>query len=260
MELLTVDKTICKKDRMCIDACPLGCIEADAEGFPVESAGGGCIECGHCVAICPHGAISNARLPMEAFTQVPEAVADPEAVEALMKTRRSVRMFKDRPVPREKMAKLLDIARFAPTASNSQQLQWVVIMDPARTRVVAEMSAEWFRAANLRPRLVELWDQGRDVYLRGAPHLVLACAPSDYRWGAVDCSIALTYMELAAASMGLGVYWGGLPTVAIASHPPLAQALPLPQGHTVHGALMVGVPKYRYRSVPPRKEVRAVWL
>lgn len=260
MDLLTVDKTLCKKDGICIDACPLGCIEADAGGYPAPAAGAVCIECGHCVAVCPHGAISNARLPDEAFTGIPEAVADPEAVEALMKARRSVRMFKSRPVASDSMAKLLDIARYAPTASNSQQLSWVVIMDTARTRAIAEMCAEWFRQSNLRPKLVELWDQGRDVYLRGAPHLVLACAPADYRWGAVDCSIALTYMELAAASMGLGVCWGGLPTVAIAAHEPLARSLPLPDGHTVHGALMVGIPKYRYTRIPPRKAVRAVWV
>ncbi len=260
MDLLSIDKTLCKKDGMCIDACPVGCIEADAEGYPVEAAGAACIECGHCVAICPHGAISNGRLPDEAFMAIPEATVDAEAVEALMKTRRSVRMFKDRPVPVEQLAKLLDIARYAPTASNSQQLSWVVLQDPAKTRAFAEMTAEWFRHSNIRPRLVEMWDQGREVFLRGAPHLLLACAPKDYRWGAVDCSIALTYMELAAASMGLGVCWGGLPTAAISASEPLARSLPLPEGQTVHGALMVGIPKYRYRRIPPRKAVQAVWV
>ena len=41
---------------------------------------------------------------------------------------------------------------------------------------------------------------------------------------------------------------------------PMARSLPLPEGQTVHGALMVGIPKYRYRRIPPRKAVRAVWV
>ena len=66
MELFNVDKEMCRKDGICIAACPIGCLTADAEGFPVETANNGCIKCGQCVAICPHGALTHNSLPMAA--------------------------------------------------------------------------------------------------------------------------------------------------------------------------------------------------
>ncbi len=264
MELITVDKEMCKRDGICMAACPTGCIEADAEGYPVPASGAHCLGCGHCVAICPFGALDNARTPMRDCLPAPRERAALPALAGLMQFRRSVREYKDQAVPRETLEGLLDIARFAPTAVNTQQVSYIVSLDPDKTRGLVGGVAEWMRAnISERPyfaRFVEEWDRGQDRILRGAPHVVVALADAQNDWGDVDCSIALTYLELAAAAAGLGVCWAGLLHRALLASPELAAAIGVPSGKKVCGALMLGVPKYKYTLVPPRNPAPVSWL
>lgn len=263
MSLLSVDKDLCKCDGVCAEVCPYGLITVDADGLPVETpeARELCLRCGHCVAVCPSGALSHSELPAETFQPALRRGEIPtEAVVRLLKSRRSVRLYKDKAVPREALARLLDVARFAPTAVNTQQVRWIVSADPKQTRGLAALAAEWLRASGSRPRLVAQWDRGRDVILRGAPHVAVACAPADSAWAATDCAIAVTFLDLAAYAFGLGGCWAGLFVRAIGSHPPLARALGLPEGCKAFGALMLGQPRIRHFLVPPRKAAMVSWI
>ena len=71
--------------------------------------------------------------------------------------------------------------------------------------------------------------------------------------------IALTYLELAATSMGLGCCWAGYFNAAAASFPPLIEALALPEGHQSYGAMMIGFPQYQYQRLPARNEPAITW-
>mgnify|MGYP000992917097 FL=1 len=79
-------------------------------------------------------------------------------------------------------------------------------------------------------------------------------------YGAADCGIALTFMELAAVARGLGTCWAGLLVRAARNDAALAKALGIPQGCVIEGGLMLGYPALRYAAVPPRNAVRARWL
>jgi nitroreductase/NAD-dependent dihydropyrimidine dehydrogenase PreA subunit len=263
MSLICVDKENCRRDGLCIEACPPRILKAGEDGYPVveEGAEAACVECGHCVAVCSSGAMSHERLPMEEF--LPAQQVKPETageLEALMRSRRSVREYKDKPVDRAILAGLMDTVHYAPTAVNSRKVGWIVVEDRSLTRRLAELGAEWMASTSLLARYSTLWDQGSDTVLRGAPHVVLAHTPADYAWGETDSVIALSYLELAAAARGLGTCWAGLLTRAVGGHPALAKAIGLPEGQKVHGALMLGWPKYRYRLVPPRKSAGVTWL
>lgn len=263
MSLIRVNAQTCRRDGICLEVCPCGVISTDAEGYPVttEASEQSCIDCGHCAAVCATGALTHGRLPAEAFLPNPQPRPETAGeVESLLRGRRSVREFKDKPVDHELLARLLDVARRAPTAINSQKIGWIMVEDPAKTRRLAELGMEWLRGAGVFPRYAELWDAGREVVLRGAPHVAVAYAPADYPWGLVDGSIALTYLELAAAAHGLGACWAGLLTRAASAHPPVAEALGLSDERKICGALMLGWPKHRYRLVPPRQPARVEWL
>ena len=59
MELFQIDIEKCDKDGICAIECPAHIIEMTEQGpAPVEEAEAFCINCGHCVAICPKGAFS----------------------------------------------------------------------------------------------------------------------------------------------------------------------------------------------------------
>jgi nitroreductase len=209
--------------------------------------------------VCPTGAFHHAGLPREPFLPAAKRLPSPSLIDGFLRGRRSVREFKKEPLARATLEALLDIARRAPTASNSQKLHWIVVNDAAKVRALSEETVNWLQASNLPAARREQWESGYDFVLRGAPAVIMACAPADYDWGKQDCSIALTFLELAAEARGLGVCWAGFLTRVAAVHAPLRQTLSVPDGYAVHGGVMLGKGTYSYRLVPPRKPLSVQW-
>jgi nitroreductase/Pyruvate/2-oxoacid:ferredoxin oxidoreductase delta subunit len=274
MSLFTVDKDRCNFCGMCVDECSPRIIAQDGPDslpYMLEVGEEACLRCGHCVAVCPTGAVSIEGITPEQCAALDrKLLPTAEQVELLLKSRRSIRSYKDKPVPRDKLEKLIDIARYAPSGHNSQPVQWLVVEDESETRRLGGMVVEWMRAiveskpemaASLRfDRIVELCDGGDDIILRGAPHVVVAHADKLQAAMAPTASvIALTYLELAAYASGLGACWAGYFHFACGSYKPLQEALNLPEGHQVHGAMMVGYPRHRFSRIPLRNAPTIAW-
>ncbi len=260
MSQIAVDTDLCKKDGICVEVCPYGSLTLNNDGFPEEIAGSGCIFCGHCVTACTCGALMHAGLPQEALLPALKELPDPAVIDGFLMSRRSVREFKKRPIARATLEALLDVARRAPTASNSQKLHWIVVDSAAKVHALSAETMNWLRASGTAPAMLEKWEKGYDGVLRGAPSIVVACAPADYEWGRQDCAIALTFLELAAEARKLGVCWAGILTRIAGVHAPLRLALSVPEGYVIHGGLMLGERKYSYRLIPPRKPLSAQWV
>ena len=273
MTHITVDQEKCKFDGICSAVCPMGIIELK-DGSTVPKLAPGleelCITCGHCVAICPHGALSLDGMKAEDCPPVRADLAlGSEQAEHFFRSRRSIRTYQDKMVEREKLARLIDMAHYAPTATNSQQLQWLVVTSREQLHDLAGMIIDMLRylikeehplaKAYRLDRSVEAWEAGIDTVLRGAPALVVAHAPKGYALAQVDSSIALTFLDLAAPTSGLGACWAGFFMMAAAQWPPLQQALALPDGNACFGAMMIGYPKYDYHRLPLRKEAVVSW-
>jgi nitroreductase/NAD-dependent dihydropyrimidine dehydrogenase PreA subunit len=259
MSQIAIDQDLCKKDGVCVDVCPARFLTRDGNGFPAEVPEGHCIECGHCAAVCPSGAFTHSGLPGEPFLPASKTLPDAELIDDFLMSRRSIREFKPRPVAKDVIEKLLDVARRAPTASNSQNLHWIVVEGEEKLHAIAQATIDGMRSKGVNPLLLQQWENGYDFVLRGAPTLVVACAPEDYAWRKEDCAIALTFLEIAAEARGIGVCWGGYVTRCAGIHEPLRQLLAVPEGFAVSGALMLGQGKYRYKKVPPRKPLSVQW-
>jgi len=106
---------------------------------------------------------------------------------------------------------------------------------------------------------VASWDEGYDRICRGAPHIILAHADRNWGFGAEDCSLAFSLLDLYATSIGLGTCWAGYFYNAVNACKPLSEALELPTGHRAFGAMMVGYPKFTYRRIPLRNRSRVTW-
>jgi nitroreductase/NAD-dependent dihydropyrimidine dehydrogenase PreA subunit len=264
MPFVTIDAQKCKRDGLCVSDCPSSLfVQPTKDSVPqtIPNAEKMCIDCGHCVAICPHDALTLRDTKPEDLPLVDKKeTVNTKSLQHLVRARRSIRQFKDKPVPHETIAELLDIVRWAPSAINLQPVHWLVIETPAETRKMVGMIAEAFIINKMMPdAFVETWKSGKDVFLRGAPHLLIAHAKSDAIGPAVDSSIALSYFEVIAAAYGIGTCWAGVMVIAAGKHAPLLKALNLPEGHQVYGAMMFGYPKYRYRRIPQRKAARISW-
>jgi nitroreductase len=155
------------------------------------------------------------------------------------------------------------VARYAPSGRNSQCAEWLVLDKRDELRKLAGIVADWMRwMIHSRPELalpwhldktLHRWDEGHDIILRDAPVLIIAHAKEENRLALSTCTIALTYLELAATSMGLGCCWAGYFNAAATTFPPMKEALSLSPGHQSFGGMMVGYPKFSYHRLPLRK-------
>lgn len=273
MGLLTIDASKCKKDGICAGECPTAIIKLkDKDSLPEMVPGGKafCLVCGHCVAVCPHGALNHSQVNLEDCAPIDKGlgITEGQAVQFL-RSRRSIRFFKDKPVEKDKIQRLIEIGRYAPTASNSQLVEWMVFTDPAKIKEMAQLTVDWMRSvikdnpqspqASYLPMIIAAWDFGYDAVLRGAPALVIASAPKEATNGMVDLTLALSYFELAAPTLGVGTCWAGLLQGALLSHPPIKEAVGLPEGYPHHYPMMVGYPKAKYHRLPERKAPKITW-
>ena len=273
MGFLRIDESKCKKDGICVSECPTAIIRLEDENSVPAIIPGreeACLICGHCVAVCPHGALSHTRVPLEACPSVEKDLVlnETQAVQFL-RSRRSIRVYKDKAVAREKIQKLIEIARYAPTGSNSQLVEWRVITDKDKMHTLSGMAVERLRdvVAGKTQRvplpymsvLIAAWDAGYDAILRNAPALVVACSPKEASNGMVDLTLALSYLDLVAPTMGLGTCWAGLLQGALLSSPDLKQELRLPAEYPYHYPMMLGYPRYKYHRLPERKPPKISW-
>ena len=272
MRHINVDQEKCRHDGICTAICPMSIIEMKDGLVPQLVAGVEdlCISCGHCVAVCPHGALSLDEMGLAACPPVrTELALGSDQAEHFLRSRRSIRTYSPEAVEREKLARLIDLAHYAPTGTNSQQVQWLVINSREQLHAIGALIIDMLRnlikaghpmaKAYRLERSVTAWEAGKDPVLRGAPALVIAHAPKSYPLAQVDSTIALTFLDLAAPTVGLGACWAGFFMMAAAQNPQLQELLALPEGHACCGALMIGYPKYAYHRLPTRKEAAISW-
>jgi len=273
MALFTIDPDKCKGDGICAAECPLRIITIDGEGvYPTLAEGSGslCNNCGHCVAVCPQGALSlNSMKPEECKPVERDLFPGFNQLKELICSRRSIRTYADKAVDRETLSCLIDVARYAPTARNQQLVNWTVIEGKAGVKHLAGLVLEWMRLkveeepakdTYLRyQKIIASWEKGDDRILRGAPHIVVAHALKTATLTMTDCIIALTCFDLAAFSKGLGTCWAGYLMEAANTYPPVFDALALPGDHQCYGAIMIGYPKYHYNRIPLRNSPAVFW-
>ena len=114
----------------------------------------------------------------------------------LIRARYSVRAYKPDPVEEEKLARVLEAARLAPTAANRQPFRVIVLPTKGREAELRRVySRDWFTQA---PLVLAVCAVPAESWVRKADG-----------WNAaeVDATIAMTHIVLAAAEEGLGTCW-----------------------------------------------------
>ena len=114
----------------------------------------------------------------------------------LISHRYSVRKYKEQPVENEKLLRVMEAARMAPTAVNFQPFHLLVFQEKDKLKQMAEIyQRDW---------------------IKSAPVIILACADHSQSWkrssdgkdsADIDVAIAVDHMTLQAAELGLGTCW-----------------------------------------------------
>ncbi|MDP6776269.1 MAG: nitroreductase family protein [Candidatus Latescibacteria bacterium] len=142
-----------------------------------------------------------------------------------IKTRRSVRAYQDKPVPEEVLDRILEAARWAPSARNLQPYKFVIVEDPEVRRQLG-VAADDQAFVGQAPVVI--------AAVTSDPDRVMSCEVPPY---AVDAAIALDHLTLAAASEGLGTCW-----IGAFSQPRVRKILSVPDSHKVVSLMPLGYP------------------
>lgn len=226
---------------------------------------GVCMDCGHCVAICPTGAIRlSGKDETELIEYTPQAFdLDPQVLLHAMKFRRSMRSFRQHAVEDEKLALLIEAGRYAPSGSNRQKTRYILLREQkdALMRNALETLHEatihmddipaLHRLKHYREKWERLYydlvDRGQDHLFHGAPCvlLVVACDPASGS-GELDAGLASANIELMAHALGLGACYIGFFSFAVGLDPDLAAAAGIRADEKIISTLALGYPAHKY--------------
>ncbi len=114
-----------------------------------------------------------------------------------VRQRYSSRKYLDKPVEEEKLQRILEAARLAPSAGNRQEWRFIIVRDPEKRKALVPIAR----------------NQG---FVGEAPIVIAACAVGtehvmacgQYSY-AIDVAIALEHIALAATAEGLATCWIG---------------------------------------------------
>ncbi|MEM0199519.1 MAG: nitroreductase family protein [Desulfurococcaceae archaeon] len=153
-----------------------------------------------------------------------------------LRSRRSIRKFKDQPPPLEEVLKAIDVARFAPSAKNAQPWRFILVKDP-----------------DVKSKLSRIHPAAKPLE-RAPLAVVVACnideSPVSYM---LDCSAATVYFLLAAHALGLGTVW--IQTMRNIEN--IREVLGMPSSTVPIAIVAVGYPD-EAPEPPPRKPLESV--
>ncbi len=223
-----------------------------------------CINCQHCLAICPTGALSILdKIPdnSELCNNYPQA----EQLLNLIKSRRSIRHFRHENLPQETLIMLKSMLKYSPTGCNDHRLhvsiiEDVEIMDKFRNRTNNTikkilLSTNTSLISKKFAGYKNAFLNGHDVIFRGAPHMIVVSTPVNAPCADIDPTIALSYFELYAQSLGVGTLWCGFAQICLKLLPELCEFIEIPEGYKPGYVMLFGATDTKYTRTTQPDEI-----
>ena len=150
-----------------------------------------------------------------------------------IKDRRTIRAYKGEIIPKEKLEKLLEAARLAPSAANRQNWKFIVVENE-----------------KIKNQLVT--GCNNQAFVGTASHVIAGIGDSAQKWYQVDLAIALEHIVLEAVELELGTCW-----IGAFNEDEVKKILKIPQDKKIVALLTVGVPA-ESPTARPRKAMEEI--
>ena len=113
-------------------------------------------------------------------------------VKEAIRSRRSIRKYKDEPIPPDKLETILEMARLAPSASNRQPWEFIIVQDEGTRKKIAKGCKY-------------------GGFLSECSAIIIGCGDTQItsKWFALDTFISMEHIALVAVEEGLGTCWIG---------------------------------------------------
>ena len=286
-----IDKELCIGCGLCVKVCPLDTISIQ-NGKAVVT-GSESLSCGHCSAACPEGAASvkatdESILSYSTFKEDEKWLKfgdfDTSQLVRLMRSRRSCRNYKEKPVDRNILEDLVKIGITAPSGTNSQGWTFTILPTRETVIVLANQRARYFKELNsmaekshirllmkltgnkeldfyyknyyetVKETISDWENNGRDRLFHGATSAIIVGYKPGAACPAEDALLATQNILLGAHSMGLGSCLIGFAVSAIKRDPKIKQTLEIPADETVYAVIALGWPDEKYFGLAGRKK------
>jgi len=308
----------CTHCKACVQTCPTSCLQWNEERKEPYATGLSgielaCIGCNNCEAVCPANCIrmrgeykvlkgryktpddksGEITLPCpfgkndlnRKFEKIEDDLSETEKV---IYKRRSVRLFKNKPVSKDLINRLIESARFAPSAGNGQPCKFLVVTNNTVNRQVDQKCAKilrminWLYAGQSRWRKILIsilsaisankWDQRPIAAMekvRMTNSTITFDAPAvihvlkDKRGISqpdIDAAIAAQNIVLTAHSIGLGTCYIGFIASTAPYDPSIKKILGIKYPYELVTSICVGYPKLAYDRPVPRSPMPVEWI
>lgn len=287
-----INEELCTGCGLCVEVCPAETLSM-INGKAVVT-GNRSLQCDHCAAICPEGAITVDAVDKDAldFTTITVGddwieygAFDTASLVRLMRSRRSCRMFSNRSVPQDVLEDLVKIGVTAPSGTNSQLWTFSILPDRSAVEQLGAATGRFFRSVNklaekafvrflsriflrdalgsyyrehyesVKEALAE-WDEtGRDRLFHGAPAVIIIGMMPGASCPVEDALMASQNILLAAHAMGLGTCMIGYVVEAIKRDPRIKRLIGIPGKERIYAVIAVGYPKRSFTKTAGRKKV-----
>ncbi len=198
----------------------------------------------------------------------------PNHIQSIMKERRSIRRYKDRPIPNDVIERILDLATWAPSAHNRQPWRFVVVGAPETRRELAMAMGTQLRrdleSDGVAAAVIEADVERSYSRISGAPVLIMVCLSMvdmdyyadaqrnnlEYMMAVQSTAMAVQNLLLAAHAEGLGACWMCAPLFC----PAVGKAtLALPDDWQPQALITLGYPAVQRTSTRSALDSKVIW-
>lgn len=238
-----------------------------------------CFNCGHCVAICPVGAVRPQTGEEEVVPMTAEECrVDTDNLMNSFRFRRTIRTFQNKKIDRKDLEKILEAGRISPTGMNSQEIRFVVFdkdlkeLTERGLQALSDLAEDYFADPEAPKAMVaysHMWkrmnkqyfEEGIDRLFYDPAAVVVVLANTKYNklTPPIDGAIACANMEMLARSMGMGTCYIGFLLRAVLKDPSLKEFIGLKEHEELITAFSIGYPGVKYYRTVPRKKDKVEW-
>lgn len=279
---IKINTLACTSCSRCVRVCPADILAMGDNKKATTSNTENCIGCGHCVDVCATDAIEHSLFSKEKIHPIDYSqMASSEQIMLLLKARRSNRAFSATPIPSDYLNLILEAAHLAPTATNSQKVEFTLITNPQKLRFISQFTLDTFSAVVkklenpiLKPilkriigdsvyryvpkfkQMAEEYATGNDMILRKATAVIFFHTPESNRFGSADCNLAYQNGSLLAESLGVSQFYTGFVCTAIAQDKSNKLRNALGIKGKIHAGMALAMPSFKFKNYTDREEIK----
>ena len=272
--MMLVNEEKCVGCGLCVKDCLLNCIKIKDGKAKIRNLT--CFKCGHCIAVCPKNAVYSDEYNMNEIKEFNPDNFNIESENLLnfIKFRRTTRQFNTtKTVEKEKIEKIIEAGRYTPTATNAQDVSYVVVKDNIDklrdltletlnnlgNNILTSTDPEHKKYTTYAKMWTKMYkdfkeNNDNDKLLFNSKSLIFIVSNSE-----VNASLASSNMELMANTLGLGALYSGFLVFAAKNSEEIKNLLGISDTNKIVTCMILGYPSVKYFRTVPRKNADITW-